>query len=496
MMICCLSLLIVGLDTTILNVALPSLQNDLGASVSGLQWSIDAYTLVVASLLMLAGSTADRIGRRRIFQTGLALFSLASLLCSVAPGLGWLIGFRALQGIGASMLNPVAMSIITNTFTDRKERAQAIGVWGGVVGVSIALGPILGGVLVSSVGWRSIFLINVPIGVVGLILTALYVPESKAQRARRVDPVGQVLIMLGLASLIYAIIEAPRLGWGSPTVPGLLVVAAASVIALVSWELRRPEPLLDVRFFRSATFSGATVIAVCAFGAFAGFLFVNTLYLQDELGLSPLKAGVYLIPMAVMTVICAPLSGRLVGTYGTRPSLLTAGVAMTTGTVLLTGIRANTGTWLLILSYLIFGIGFGMVNAPITNTAVSGMPISQAGVAAAVASTSRQVGSALGVAVVGSVYTSQLSGGRLAAAHAGWWIVAGCSVAVLLIGLLSSGRWAQASAARMAGRLAEADGGQPGRPVTSSGPVARTIDLTERAGGMDPGPWVSLSTER
>ena len=201
--ICCMSLLIVGLDSTIVNVALPSIQHDLHAPVSGLQWTIDAYTLVLASLLMLAGSTADRIGRRRTFQTGLAMFTLGSLLCSLAPGLGWLVAFRMMQAVGGSMLNPVAMSIITNTFTEPAERARAIGVWGGVVGLSIALGPVVGGALVASVGWRGIFWVNIPVGVAALVLTALFVPESRAPHARRVDPVGQVLVIVdaGLAHL-------------------------------------------------------------------------------------------------------------------------------------------------------------------------------------------------------------------------------------------------------------------------------------------------------
>jgi EmrB/QacA subfamily drug resistance transporter len=457
--ICCLSLLIVGLDSTILNVALPSLQTDLHASVSGLQWTLDAYTLVLASLLMLSGSTADRIGRKRTFQAGLILFTLASLLCSVAPSLGWLIAFRAIQGIGASMLNPVAMSIITNVFTEPRERARAIGVWGGVVGVSIGLGPVLGGILVSGVSWRSIFWINVPVGLAAIVLTQLFVPESRAPRARRLDLVGQVLVILTLATLVYAIIDGPRSGWGSAQVIGMFVVSAVSVAALVGWELHRTEPLLDVRFFRSATFSGATVIAVCAFSGFAGFLFVNTLYLQDVLGLSPLRAGLYLLPMAAMTIVFAPLSGRLVGSRGTRPSLLVAGVFMTAGAVVLTRVHPGDSTWVLLGAYLLFGIGFGMVNAPITNTAVSGMPRSQAGVAAAVASTSRQVGTSLGVAVVGSIYTAKLAAGGASAgvraAHAGWWVVAGVAVAVLVVGLISSGRWARASAARTARRLSE-----------------------------------------
>jgi EmrB/QacA subfamily drug resistance transporter len=476
LLICCLSLLIVGLDTTIMNVALPSLQRDLGASVSGLQWTIDAYTLVLASLLMLAGSTADRVGRRRTFQVGLAVFTAASLLCSIAPSLGWLIAFRSLQGAGASMLNPVAMSIITNTFTDRKERARAIGVWGGVVGISIAAGPILGGVLVTTAGWPSIFLINVPVGILALILTAAFVPESKAARARRIDPIGQVLVILTLTSLIYAIIEAPRLGWGSGLIVGLLIGSAVTATGLVAWELRRVEPLLDVRFFRSATFSGATVIAVGGFAGFAGFLFVNTLYLQNDRGLSPLQAGLYLLPMAAMAMVCAPISGRMVGSRGTRPSLLIAGTAMTAGTFLLTTINLGTGKGLLFAAYLLFGVGFGMVNAPITNTAVSGMPLAQAGVAAAVASTSRQVGTALGVAVVGTVYTSRLADGRLSAAHAGWWIVAGCTLLVLVVGWFSSGRRALGSAERTAQRL---DGTPPAGGVGGAGgppPVALTTE--------------------
>src|SRR6201985_3878846 len=205
----------VGLDSTIVNVALPSISRELHAPLSSLQWTIDAYTLVLASLLLFAGSTADRIGRRRTFQAGVAVFSLGSLACSLAPGTGWLIGFRMLQAVGGSMLNPVAMSIITNTFTDKRERAQAIGIWGAVFGLSMALGPVVGGALVDSVGWRGIFWVNIPVGIAGILLTALFVPESRAERHRRVDPLGQILVIVTLASLTYAIIEGPTSGWGS-----------------------------------------------------------------------------------------------------------------------------------------------------------------------------------------------------------------------------------------------------------------------------------------
>jgi len=442
--ICCMSLFIVGLDNTIVNIALPALRADLGASVSGLQWVLDAYTLVVASLLILSGATADRVGRRRIFQAGLALFTTGSLLCSVAPDLSWLIAFRMVQAVGGSMLNPVAMSIITNTFTEPRERARAIGVWGGVVGLSMALGPVLGGVLVATLGWRSIFWINVPVGVAAIVLAALFVPESRAAHARRIDPVGQVLIFLLLASVTYGIIEGPAAGWDSPLIVGCFVLGAVALAVLPAYEKRRDEPLLDPRFFRSVPFSGATVIAVCAFGSLGGFLFLNTLYLQDVRGLSVLHAGLYTLPMAAVTAVVAPLSGRIVAARGPRLPLVLAGSALALSVLPLTRLTAGTPAWLLVTCYVVFGLGFGMVNAPITNTAVSGMPRSQAGVAAAIASTSRQVGGALGVAVVGAVVVSALSGpashGFATASRTGWWIVCGCGVAVLALGLLTTSR--------------------------------------------------------
>ncbi|WP_431999426.1 MFS transporter [Streptomyces sioyaensis] len=453
--ICCMSLLIVSLDATILNVALPSIQHDLHASVSGMQWTIDAYTLVMASLLMLSGSMADRLGRRRVFLVGLVVFALGSLLCSLAPGLGWLVVFRMVQAVGGSMLNPVAMSIITNTFTEPRERARAIGVWGGVVGISMAAGPVIGGLLVQSVGWRSIFWINVPIGALALFLTLRYVPESRAPRPRRVDPVGQLLVITLLGSLTYAIIEAPNAGWTSPQILVFVLVALGSLAGLLAYERRREEPLLDLRFFHSAPFSGATVVAVCAFAALAGFLFINTLYLQNIRGLSALDAGFYMLPMAGMTLIFAPVSGRLVGSHGPRPSLLCAGTAMGASGVLFAAFGAQSTDALMFTAYVLFGIGFGLVNAPITNTAVSGMPRAQAGVAAAVASTSRQVGQSLGVAVIGAVlaggaHATATTDAFLAAARPAWWIIAGCGAAVLLLGVLTTGRWAQETARRTA----------------------------------------------
>src|ERR1700744_3185634 len=239
--ICSMSLFIVGLDTTIVNIALPAIHRSFHAKLSGLQWTIDAYTLVIASLLMLSGSTADRLGRRRVFQCGLALFSLGSLLCALAPSLGMLIAARVLQAIGGSMLNPVAMSIIRNVFVDARERAMAIGVWGAVFGVSMALGPVLGGVLVQISSWRAVFIVNVPVGAIAIVLTALFVPESKSDRPRRIDPVGPVLVIVALATLTYGIIDAPNAGWTSTRTLVLFAVSVASWLGLVLYELRRRE---------------------------------------------------------------------------------------------------------------------------------------------------------------------------------------------------------------------------------------------------------------
>jgi EmrB/QacA subfamily drug resistance transporter len=453
--ICCMSLFIVGLDVTIVNIALPSIQHDFHASVSDLQWTIDMYSLVIACLLMLSGSMADRFGRRRVFQIGLLLFVLGSLLCSLAPGLGWLVAFRGLQAVGGSMLNPVAISIIANTFTDPKERGKAMGVWGSVFGLSLALGPVLGGLLVSGVGWRSIFWINVPIGIAVIVLTQLYVPESKATRVRRLDPWGQALVIVVLGSVTYAIIEGPRRGWTSPLILGLFALTAVSAAALASVELRRRQPLIDMRFFRSVPFAGASLIAIFAFFSLGGFLFLNTLYLQDVRHYSALQSGLLTLPMAAMLFVFARISGSIVGSRGPRVPLVIAGVPLAVGAVLLTQLTLHTSIYYLIAAYLIIGVGCGLVNAPISTTAVSGMPLDQAGVAGAIASTSRQVGSALGVAVTGSIVVGGLGSEFVSSSHAAWTVIAGCGVVIILLGLLSTGPWARGTAERNGERLRE-----------------------------------------
>ncbi|ALE08067.1 MFS transporter [Arthrobacter sp. ERGS1:01] len=447
------------MDATIVNVALPSIGREFRTSVSQLQWTVDGYTLAVASFLLLSGSMADRYGRRRVFQIGLFVFSIGSLLCSLAPTIGFLVAARVIQGLGGSMLNPVAMSIITNTFTDRKERARAVGVWGAVVGVSMAFGPLVGGALTESVGWRAVFWVNIPIGLAAIVLTAAFVPESRAARARKFDPLGQGLVLAALVALVYGLIEAPGTGWGSPRIVALFAVAAAAVVVLVWHEGRTPEPFIDLRFFRSVPFTSATLTAVLGFSSWGAFLFINALYLQDVRGLSPFNTGLYMLPLALATLVFSLLSGRLVGRFGTRPSLVSAGLLLAASGVSMTFLGTHTSNAALFSSYILFGLGFGMLNAPITTTAVSGMPLSQAGVAAGLASTSRQAGISLGVALAGTVTgvgaAHAISASFAAATHPLWWIVIGCGLAIAALGILATTAWARASTERIGPLLTE-----------------------------------------
>ena len=454
---CCLSLLIVSMDATIVNVAIPSIRTELGASASQLQWVIDIYTLVLASLLLLSGATADRFGRRRLFQIGLTIFAAGSLLCSLAPNIHILIAARFVQAIGGSMLNPVAMSIITQVFTGRVERARAVGIWGAVVGISMALGPIVGGALIEFIGWRSVFWVNLPICAAAIILTAIFVPESRSTTMRDIDPAGQALGVTFLFSLVYLLIQGREMGWTSAL---SLAIAALAVIAFATflwYESRRPDPFIDLRFFRSVPFASATMIAVCAFAIYGAFLFMMSLYLQEQRHFSAVHTGLLYLPIAGSSLVFSPLSGRLVGRFGLRPSLLVAGVMITTSTLLLTRLTATTQVAVLIGIFAVFGIGFAMVNAPITTAAVSGMPTDRAGAASAIASTSRQVGVSIGVALCGSLAGAALSGAGIdfaAASRPLWFVAAALGGVVTALAIVSSSRPAVRSAERLAPLIA------------------------------------------
>ena len=454
---CCLSLLIVSMDATIVNVAIPAIRSDLHATPSQLQWVVDVYTLVLASLLILAGATGDRFGRRRVFQIGLTVFALGSLLCSMAPSIEMLIAARFVQGLGGSMMNPVALSLISQVFTGRVERARALGVWGAVVGISMALGPTVGGLLIQYVSWRAVFWINLPICAAAIVLTMIFVPESKSATMRNIDPIGQALAVLFLFGVVFALIEGPGQGWTSPLVLGLAVTAAVAFVGFLAYEGRRNDPFVDLRFFRSIPFASATLTAISAFAAWGAFLFIMSLYLQSERHLSAMQTGLIYLPIAVGALLFSPLSGRLVGRYGARPSLLTAGVLITCASVLLTFLTATTPVWELLILFTVFGIGFSMVNAPVTNAAVSGMPLDRAGAASAVTSTSRQVGVSIGVALCGSLTgtaLTQLGSDFAAAARPLWFVCVGLGIVVFSLGVYATTPKALRSAERLAPLIA------------------------------------------
>ncbi len=458
-----MSLLIVSMDATIVNVALPSIRADFGVTISNLQWTIDAYTLTLASFLLLSGALADRFGRRRTFQVGLVIFVIGSLLCSLAPNVGWLIGARVLQGLGGSMLNPVAMSIITNTFHVARERARAVGVWSATVGVSMALGPIVGGALTQTVGWRAVFWVNVPIGLAAILLTALFVPESKSGVVRRLDPIGQAVAIVALVSAVFALIEGPRLGWTSPVTLGLFVLAIVAVFGLIAQERRTPDPFIDLRFFTSFPLTSGSLTAVLGSSSFGAFLFINALYLQDVRGLSPIETGTFMVPLAAATLVASLLSGRLVGRFGARPSFIAAGLLIAASALTMTTITVDSPVWTLLIAYVLFGLGFGTMNTPVTTTVVSGMPRSRAGVASGLASTGRQVGISLGVALAGTVTGAGLQttlGPSFAiAAHTDWWVIVGAGLTIVVLGILSATTWSRRTTSRIAELLDDPETG-------------------------------------
>ncbi|MCE2565014.1 MFS transporter [Komagataeibacter sp. FNDCF1] len=449
---CCLSLLLVVMDVTVVNVVLPSIRADMHGSFSTLQWVVDAYTLMVASLMLLVGSLADRFGRRRMFLLGIGLFCCGSAMCGLARSVEMLVFARAVQGIGGSMLNPVALSILSSVYVEPRARAQAIGIWGATSGVALALGPVVGGVLVHWAGWQAVFWVNVPIGLVAAGLTVRFVPESHGGTRRGIDAPGQLLAIVALVMMTSGLIEAHNYGWASPTISGFLGFGLLSVAGFVLVEQRTTTPLIDLRFFRAWPFSGAIMIAVLAFAIFSAFLFLNTLYLQDVRGLPALQAGLCTLPFAFGSMLCAPLSGRITGRYGARLPLLLAAGGFGLGALLLTGLGETTPFALLLVSYALCGCGFGMCNAPITNSAISGMPRAQAGVAAAIASTSRQVGALLGIALGGALSAGSVHAGGVQwrdfpqATHVVWWCMAVAAIVIAVLGLVSTGIHARKTA--------------------------------------------------
>lgn len=442
--VCCLSLFLVSVDSSIVNVALPKISIELHAEMADLQWIVDGYPLVLASLLIFGGSLGDRFGRKPVFIIGMTLFGVGSLLCSFARNPAQLVAARVFQAFGGAMLNPVAMAIIVNTFSDSIERAKAIGVWGAVNGLGAAAGPLLSGILVSTIGWRSIFWINVPAVLLGVFLTWRFVPNSKAAIVRRFDLPGQILTLVFMACAIGSIIEGPRRGGDSRLTIALITISVVSFFAWIICEWRAEQPLIDPRFFRNHNLSAAIAAAILAFASIGSFLFVNTLYLQTVRGLSPFAAGVMMLPVALISMLLSPLSGKVVGKYGPAIPLIAAGLAFAASAVMIFLLPVHAPLVGFVCAYFLFGSGVGLVNAPITNSAVSSLPASQAGVAAGMASTARQIGMSLGVAIAGAVIANRMAGDLATGLHTAalplWILVAGWGGGISTLGLLSRKR--------------------------------------------------------
>jgi EmrB/QacA subfamily drug resistance transporter len=416
---CCFGLFMVMLDNTIVNVALPSIQRDLGSSMAGLQLVVDAYVLVFASLLLTAGSLGDRFGRRRVFRAGLVVFTASSALCGLAPSLPALVGGRALQAAGAAALLPSTLAILTAAFPDPRERVQAIGLWSGVSAMALAAGPVLGGLLTDALGWRWVFYVNVPVGVAAFLVAGRVIAESRNPAASRLDLPGLVLGGVGLGAVTFALIDGNQRGWGAPEIVALLVLGAAALAAFLLVEARQRQPMLALHVFGDPVFSGANAVALLVGFALLGFVFFNTLYFQAVQGWSPLQAGLRSLPNTLAVVVTAPLAGRLASRYGYRVPVVAGLLLGAAALLLLAGIQVGTPYAMLWWKLAMLGAGFGLAITPSVAAAVAAMPGAQAGVASAVTNTSRQVGGALGVAVLGAVAGARFAAvlpGRLAAA--------------------------------------------------------------------------------
>ncbi len=401
----CFSLIVIVLDNSIMNVALPAIVRELDATNTQLQWMVDAYTLVFAGLLLTAGSLGDRFGRRPALQFGFAVFGLGSLASALAGSPTVLILSRGFMGIGGAFIMPATLSIITNVFPAH-ERGKAIGVWAATAGVGAALGPLIGGFLLDHFYWGSVFLVNLPIVALGLLAGVFLIPDSKDPSEPQLDPVGAILSIVGLGALLYAIIEAPNHGWTDPATVVAFVIGAGILGAFAWWELHTDHPMLDFRFWSNPRFSAASAAIALTFFAMFGSLFVFTQYLQFVLGYSPLQTGVRLLAFAIPMMIIAPLSARFVHRFGTK-LVVAAGMALsTTGLVLLSFVEADSSYPSFAWRMVVMASGLALTMAPATESIMGSLPLAKAGVGSAVNDTTRQVGGALGVAVLGSVYTS------------------------------------------------------------------------------------------
>ena len=401
-------LFMIMLDNTVVNVALPAIEKDLNISISQLEWIVTAYALVFAALLITGGKLADLLGRRKIFVAGLVVFTLSSLACGLAPSAGFLIGARAVQGVGAALMNPATLSIITATFPPR-QRGTAIGIWAGVSALALAIGPLAGGLIVDNIGWNWIFFVNVPVGALGIVVSQFFIDESRdTSHEQSVDFPGLVTSGGGLFALSYGLIEGNSRGWGSPEILGLFATAALLLVAFVVLESRQRLPMLDLSLFRIPSFVGANVVALLvSLGMFGVFFFVS-LYVQNILGYSPTQAGAIFLPMTLLIILIAPIAGRASDRIGSR-WLMSGGMTILGVSLLLyQRVGLHSTFWTLLPAMVLGGIGMALTMSPMTSVAMGSVPVDKAGVGSGVLNSFRQVGGSLGIAVMGAILASYL----------------------------------------------------------------------------------------
>ena len=403
-------LFMIMLDTTAVNVALPTIQRDLGAGLPELQWIVAGYALTFAALMLTAGKLADLLGRRRVFVSGLAVFAASSLACALAPSAGFLIGARVVQGAGAALMNPATLSIISATFPLR-QRGTAIGIWAGVSALALAIGPLVGGLLSQHVGWRSIFYINVPIGLVAIAASFLLIDKSQdTAEGQGLDLPGLLSSGVGLFALTYGLIEANSYGWASGRILGAFTLGVAALVAFVLLERGQRVPMLDLELFRDGTFVGANLVLLLLALAMFGVFFFLSLYMQNILGYSAVRAGASFLPMNLLYILVAPLAGRLSDRLGSR-WLLTGGMTLVAAQLLyFSRLGVHEGFWNLVPGMLLGGVGMAVVMAPATAAALTGVSVDKAGVGSAVLNSSRQLGGSAGMALIGAIMAREIGG--------------------------------------------------------------------------------------
>lgn len=407
--ITCIGLFMVLLDMTIVNVALPTIQSSLNASLSDLQWVVDAYTLPFAALLLTAGTLGDRYGRKRMFLVGLVVFTLGSALCGFAPSLGVLIAGRILQGFGGAALSPGSLSLLAAAFPDPRERTQAIGIWAGISGLALAAGPLAGGLLIQVSSWPAIFFVNLPIGALAFIFGWRILAESRNPNARKLDVPGQVLVIGSLAGLTYALIEGEAKGWTSPLILGLFIGAGVFLIAFLVVEARSGEPLLPLQLFKSVTFSAANTAAVLLGFALLATTFFMSQYFQEVQGNSALGSGVRTLPATIGTFLVAPLAGQLAARFGSRVPITLGGLIGGAGLLLFTRLNPTTEYANIWWDMAMFGVGIGLMISPLTAAVLSSTPPERAGLGSSMVNTSRQIGAVFGIALLGALVEHQFS---------------------------------------------------------------------------------------